>query len=146
MDKLYYHNAVFWRNAFEQIESFCIYGHFLSILEGAIHEFWVGLYRTSLRSRSLANYQKIRTVQKPDWRLCDDNYKVIPQVRIFWSTKIRTNMIILYLPNSKTKYPFISMISKGGQHHIYILLLTSYGTVVRDFESEAKTRCNFQFR
>ena len=25
-------------------------------------------------------------------------------------------------------------------------LLTSYGTVVRDFESEAKTRCNFQFR
>ena len=22
---------------------------------------------------------------------------------------------------------------------------TSYGTVVRDFESEAKTRCNFQF-
>ena len=37
---VYYHNAVFWRNAFEQIESFCIYGHFLSILEGAIYELW----------------------------------------------------------------------------------------------------------
>ena len=24
-------------------------------------------------------------------------------------------------------------------------MLSSYGTVVRDFESEAKTRCNFQF-
>ena len=29
-----------------------------------------------------------------------------------------------------------------GQVAIHI----SYGTVVRDFESEAKTRCNFQFR
>ena len=27
---VYYHNAVFWRNAFGQIESFCIYDHFLS--------------------------------------------------------------------------------------------------------------------
>ena len=27
-----------------------------------------------------------------------------------------------------------------------VLLYISYGTVVRDFESEAKTRCNFQFR
>ena len=26
------------------------------------------------------------------------------------------------------------------------LIHISYGTVVRDFESEAKTRCNFQFR
>ena len=25
------------------------------------------------------------------------------------------------------------------------LVLISYGTVVRDFESEAKTKCNFQF-
>ena len=28
----------------------------------------------------------------------------------------------------------------------FLLILSSYGTVVRDFESEAKTRCNFQFR
>ena len=96
----------------------------------------------------------LTTQNLKDLRVCD----IIRCIRLRHTYSDRPNS---YLPHSSLQYLICSSlflfctidvrnISKNVERRknyskpqtMYI----SYGTVVRDFESEAKTRCNFQFR
>ena len=69
---------------------------------------------------------------------------------VFWlrsNNRISPSLLLQELRRKFTLHPSFQIdINFSQQINNGKAIFISYGTVVRDFESEAKTRCNFQFR